>query len=194
MTTSRTQYWCFTLNNYVPDDETYLRSVIESDLCTYIVFGRETGDSGTPHLQGYIELSTRKRMNQVKTLLGHDRFHVEPRRRNSNAVRASSYCKKDGNFEEFGTLSTPDSGGKRNELQEVYAAITEGILQEGQDDPTVIRDSITLRRLFPNVCARYPRYISQILTDTAPPVPDPLSDIPLRPFQEDLNSLLNQPP
>lgn len=188
-------YWCFTLNNYVADDETYLRSVIESDLCTYIVFGRETSESGTPHLQGYIELSTRKRMNQVKTLLGHDRFHLEPRRRNSNAVRASSYCKKDGNFEEFGTLSTPNRGdGKRTELQQVYTAITEGILQEGRDEPTVIRDSIDLRRLFPNVCARYPRYISQILADTAPPSTDPLSGLTLRPFQESLNSILNEPP
>lgn len=97
---SRSKYFCFTINNYTNDDVDRLSNL--GDEITYIVFGREVGESGTPHLQGYVEFRNRKRFPQVKTLLGN-RVHLEKRR--GSPQEASDYCKKDGDFEEIGELS-----------------------------------------------------------------------------------------
>ena len=52
----RVRNYCFTLNNH-SDEELFkiTRLFDESDLLSYIVYGIEMGDSGTEHLQGYIE-------------------------------------------------------------------------------------------------------------------------------------------
>ncbi len=44
---------CFTLNNYKQNDIDIL--VRNGPLFQYLIFSREIGDSGTPHLQGYIQ-------------------------------------------------------------------------------------------------------------------------------------------
>ena len=66
--------WCFTINNPT-DEESFLLSIwgesIEADGeqsdASYLVFGREVGESGTPHLQGYVELRTKKRISFLKS-------------------------------------------------------------------------------------------------------------------------------
>jgi hypothetical protein len=46
--------WCFTLNNYTTDELEFLSSsILGSGEYNYII-GKEIGESGTPHLQGYI--------------------------------------------------------------------------------------------------------------------------------------------
>lgn len=51
-------HWCFTVNNYTPKDiEIY--SSISSSL--RYVFQEEIGESGTPHLQGYVEFKDKCR-------------------------------------------------------------------------------------------------------------------------------------
>jgi len=91
------RYWCFTLNNYTDEDQARLRAVD----CTYLIFGREVGEQGTPHLQGFVITHTRIRLAQVKVLLGTDRVHVEKAR--GSPEQADDYCKKDGDFECIGT-------------------------------------------------------------------------------------------
>lgn len=110
-------YWCFTLNNYGPNDETALQAFD----CHYLVYGREVGASGTPHLQGYLELAdgSRKRMRTVKELLGMSTIHLEKRK--AKAWQAAEYCKKDGDFFEKGTAPTkpkekPDSKKRWREV------------------------------------------------------------------------------
>ena len=88
---SSSRNWCFTLNNYTAEDEARLASLS----CKYIVYGREVGESGTPHLQGYVEFNKGRKFEKVKSLLG-DSVHLEMRRGTSK--EASDYCKKDGNF------------------------------------------------------------------------------------------------
>lgn len=100
----QSKHWVFTANNY--DDATLAALLIIQELCTYIVYGFEVGASGTPHLQGYLVLKTRKRRNQVSSLFNCNP-HLE--RMHGTPEQAATYCKKDGNFIEHGTLPVPAS-------------------------------------------------------------------------------------
>jgi len=68
----------------------------------YGIYGKETGESGTPHLQGFVQFVNRKRPNQVSVTLGSVRYHCE--RRRGTADEAANYCKKDGDYIEFGNV------------------------------------------------------------------------------------------
>lgn len=78
--------WCFTLNNYTEDD----LEEIKWWTVSYLVFGYETGENGTPHIQGYVEFNETKRLTTLKKL--HTRIHWEMRK--GNRLQASNYCKK----------------------------------------------------------------------------------------------------
>lgn len=98
----QSKFWCFTLNNYTPDEEASIQAAVAT---TYIVYGREVGQCGTPHLQGYVEFEEKKRMSHVKTTLGTQRLHLETR--NGKAYQAAAYCRKDGDFFERGEVPRP---------------------------------------------------------------------------------------
>ncbi len=121
---SQSKYWCFTINNY--DEESLSRLVSgAAATSTYIVCGREIGDSGTPHIQGYIELKSRGRLTTVKSRLPElQRAHLEIRR--GTAEEADEYCKKDGDWVAQGELSSPSLGGKRKEFELLKDAIKAG--------------------------------------------------------------------
>lgn len=111
-TNGRSKYWCFTINNYSELDLSSLGEAWTAQLFTYVVFGKEIGgETGTRHLQGYVELPNRLRFNQVKALLP-DGTHIEARR--GTAQEASDYCKKDGDFVEHGLLSRTNQGRRRD--------------------------------------------------------------------------------
>lgn len=87
----RTQYVCFTKNNWTPFDLLYLRSLVPSEQATYSCWGMETAPStGTRHLQGYIELPNRLRIAGLRKLLPG--CHIEARR--GSAEQARNYCSK----------------------------------------------------------------------------------------------------
>lgn len=57
--------WCFTLNNYTTDNVNYLKS-IDCSIVPKMMFQSEIGEEGgTPHLQGWVEFSTKKRPKSV---------------------------------------------------------------------------------------------------------------------------------
>lgn len=110
--------WCFTLNNYTEADVLYYRSLVGRNIATYCVFGFETGASGTPHLQGYVEFPTRIRLTRARALLPN--AHLENRR--GSAIQARDYCMKDGNFEETGEISHPHQGA-RTDIEELKISL-----------------------------------------------------------------------
>lgn len=114
----RSRAWVFTINNYTDDDTQALDAHFIFDSVRYLVYGREVGDTGTPHLQGYIEYDSARTHRQVtKKIPG---AYVALRR--GNAAQAAAYCKKDGLFMEFGEISdSPDD--KKAKAQAVYGAI-----------------------------------------------------------------------
>ena len=102
---SNAKNWCFTLNNYTADDLEFYDNLCEKIPLeiSYLVIGKEIGESGTIHLQGFIQLVKKKRFAQVKILLG-GRCHLESMLPNSTAFAASTYCKKDNDYKEWGQL------------------------------------------------------------------------------------------
>jgi len=57
---SASKYWCFTWNNYPDGAIEDLVKVVQKHLGMYLV-GKEIGESGTPHLQGFLEFPERLR-------------------------------------------------------------------------------------------------------------------------------------
>jgi hypothetical protein len=92
---SRSRGYCFTVNNPTQEDYTQLEELE----CKYVVYGREVGEEGTKHLQGYAYFHTLKSLRQVKKVL--PRAHIESQR--GSFSQAISYCKKDGDFVERGS-------------------------------------------------------------------------------------------
>lgn len=112
---SRSRGWCFTLNNYSFDEENLVYSLSwERDL-VYVVVGKEIGESGTPHLQGYIYNQNKKSLGQVKNLL--ERAHWEAQK--GTFEQAINYCKKDGDYFEYGEIpKTPKQKGSSGGVAE----------------------------------------------------------------------------
>jgi len=111
---SMSKFWCFTINNTHDLDD--LDGILNWQYC---IVGRE-GTRRTPHLQGFIAYNSRTRFATVKKQL--PRAHIE--KMISTPEKASNYCKKEGDFEEFGKL--PDfeggsTGGQKK--QENYKAM-----------------------------------------------------------------------
>lgn len=105
----------FTVNNYTDDDIGIIHGSLDN--FSYLIYGKEVGESGTPHLQGYAELNKKKTLNALKKIF--PRAHIESR--NGTARQASDYCCKDDK-ESFiyGEISQQ---GKRTDLENVANAI-----------------------------------------------------------------------
>lgn len=90
---SVSKYWCFTHNNYSQDDLSKCLKIFKDKSCLYIV-GEEVGESGTPHLQGYIE--SKKAIRPIEFFNLSKTIHWEKRKgkREDNLT----YCSKDNKF------------------------------------------------------------------------------------------------
>lgn len=82
-------HWIFTFNNYEEDDKTKIFQILVP-LCKRFVFQEETGENGTPHLQGYVELITKKRGTEIITYT--NKIHWEGCNKPENA---EAYCMKE---------------------------------------------------------------------------------------------------
>ena len=87
---SPSKRWCFTLNNYTNEELLYISSIVP-EYCEVYIIGKEVGENGTPHLQGYIEFITKKRPLSVFNKIA--RIHWEKARasKHDNFI----YCSKD---------------------------------------------------------------------------------------------------
>jgi len=97
--TQKAKYWCITINNYTDDDIRQFEDI--KQYTAYWIYGKEVGASGTSHLQCFIcgnKQITLPTLRRWWPRSGH--FEIT----RGSPKEASDYCKKDGQFVEFGVL------------------------------------------------------------------------------------------
>lgn len=107
--------FCYTLNNWTENEIESLRKV----KCKYQIIGKEVGESGTNHLQGYLSFDNPRSFNAIRKIC--PRWHLEIAR--GSPQDNYEYCTKEGNYEEFG--ERPEQG-KRTDLNEIKNEIING--------------------------------------------------------------------
>lgn len=165
--------WTFTINNPHPYDEDVVKAW-HPKVAKYIIFGREVGEKGTPHLQGYLQLKKRKRLTAMKKL--HKEAHWEVAI--GNAEQNRDYCSKDGDYTELGSVVC---AGARSDIEAFKDAVKGGMISLRQ-----------LREEHSSVFARHPRFVREYVQDHLPE--PPLPGHSLNEWQEKLNQLLIQEP
>lgn len=107
--------WIFTLNNWDHTDYKRFKDLESSYLC----IGEEVGDSGTPHLQGYICFRRSYRLAALKKIV--PKAHWEP----AITKDAQNYCMKE-KYEIFDNRTQ----GARSDLKAVVATLKESGLSK----------------------------------------------------------------
>lgn len=86
----RVRGWCFTLNNYTPNDVNEAKALANE--FEYVVFGKERGEQKeTPHLQGFLHADNARRGSAMRKIF-NDRAHWEAQ--SGTFLEAANYCKK----------------------------------------------------------------------------------------------------
>jgi len=101
----KSRKWVFTLNHPTEDE---ILSLKNWQLCQYITWGEEVGESGTPHLQGFIYFPNCVRFMTIKKVF--PRMHLEICR--GTIEQAITYCHKDGKIFECGIKPSIDNQRK----------------------------------------------------------------------------------
>lgn len=126
--TTKSRGWCWTINNPTLDDEWQVEALKLST--TYTVYGKETGESGTFHWQGFSRFQHPITMSRAKQLLS--RAHWEPQR--GTIQQAADYCKKDGDFIEHGELPKTAAQTRREMWKNVIDWSESGELERIRDE------------------------------------------------------------
>lgn len=154
--------WCLTLNNYSEEEYHHLITINvglpDGGPVKYCIVGKETGNSGTPHLQAFVIFHKPRRLTGVKTLLG-DRYHIEAARGTSQQAR--DYCRKDGTFVEFGDF--PGNSGTRTDLNDIVKWADD--FEQANGYPA---SAVDFAREQPIAYIRYPRFIECARLRAAP--------------------------
>lgn len=175
------RHWCFTINNWTVNDEDRLKRIE----ATYIVFGYETGESGTRHLQGYVCFAGVKRFGSVKTTIGQ---HAHIERMRGTPKQAADYCKKDGLFYEEGTVPLGKKGCSK------FDSFVEWIVSRRDNgDPKPSEREVA--NAFPQLSVFHGRKLQKLIEHLYPEVRfDDEDDVDLREWQVALKESLLEPP
>ena len=176
MTSAR---WCFTLNNPTEDEEHHISHWLDEN-ARYGIFGREVGNSGTPHLQGFVILHNAQRRSFLRNNL-NARGHYE--RAGGTSVQARDYCRKDGDFSEFGQF--PERQGRRTDLDELLEWSDKFTEEHGRPP-----SSPDIAKHQPKAYIKYPRF-KTVAAYRAPPTRLEFSE-PREGWQRELVASLEQ--
>lgn len=128
MTSKKSYAYCFTINNYTDADIEELKKLEDNPKTRYIIVGRETGEEGTPHIQGYVYFQNQMVFSTFKKLL--TRAHIEASR--GSIDDNITYCSKDGDFYEHG--ERPVNQKRKGELGAEYWNSQKKLAIEGKLD------------------------------------------------------------
>lgn len=113
MTSSTSKSWTFTINNYTESD---IRKLTDLEK-TYLIYGQEVGESGTPHLQGFLILKKSSRMPALKKIFPTAHWEIA-----KVACAAANYCLKDDNY----TIIDNRAQGQRTDLAHAMELVRTG--------------------------------------------------------------------
>lgn len=118
MKNERYRNYCFTAFSEIDTSD---------DRISYCVYQKEKcPTTGKEHLQGYIELSDKLSIKQVKEMMKNEGLHLE--RRLGSQKQAIEYCmKKESRIGEPVIKGKPKNQGHRKDLDEIYDDIEEGM-------------------------------------------------------------------
>ncbi len=128
----RSKHWVLTLNNPEPSDLVKAPGESGSKLA-YLILGQEVGEDGTPHLQGYCCFINRQYLSGAKKIW--PRAHLEIRR--GSITEAIEYCKKDGDWEEWGAKPITKEQGTKKRWDFAYECAKKGEFEEIPKDMLV---------------------------------------------------------
>lgn len=184
---SKAKRWVFTLNNYTDTEKDEVDQFLRTEFggeganaLSYAAYGKEIGDSGTPHLQGFLMFEGRRTLRQCKALPGLGRAHFEVSR--GTPAQAATYCKKDGDYVELGELQDPK--GKRSDWEN---------LREWSKNLQSPPSKESLWQEFPSLAARYPRACEECVRIFAPKPKLTAETSEPRPWQAQLLEILKAP-
>ncbi len=145
----KSKHWCFTINNWTSEDGAKLDNNLAK--FEYFVVGKEVGEDGTPHIQGYAVFKNRQYMTAVKKVF--PRAHLEIKSAKSTFAECIDYCKKDGDYQEHGIAPVTSSTRQKRKWEAAFNHAKAGDLDQieksmlvryyhafkriAQDNPTV---------------------------------------------------------
>lgn len=100
---TRGRRWCFTLNNYTEEDCVTLSTLEVKS----IVVGKEKGESGTEHLQGFVKFNQPKKLSGVKKILPRAHWEIAKGSDSQNL----DYCSKETVTIKKGVFTSGEKGG-----------------------------------------------------------------------------------
>jgi len=137
---SKARAFVFTVNNYTDADCDNVFHI--QTKAQYIVVGKEVGEQGTPHLQGYMYFSSPRNFTAIKKLL--PRGHIEVAK--AEAKKNREYCIKGGDIlVESGVMPTQ---GARNDIEQVRHELKEGANMRQIVDTAKSTQSIRMAEIY----------------------------------------------
>lgn len=127
MPNERSRSWCFTINNPNGWDTADIENIVK--VAQYLIYGNEIGENQTPHWQGFVYFKERKSFSQLKQWLR--RAHIEKARGTNK--EAIDYCKKDGDFKEWGQMPLGPAG-QGDKFKEVLQLARNGKLKDIEEN------------------------------------------------------------
>jgi len=117
--------YTITLNNYTQAEyDTWW--TLE---CRYMILGKEVGENGTPHIQGYVEFVNQRSFSSVTKIV--PRSHIEVA--NGDSEQNRRYCSKDNDWQERGerTMTQADKGeSEKRRWEDAFEAAKEGRMDD----------------------------------------------------------------
>ncbi len=157
--------YIFVLNNYTDSEVADLQFICGLHF-SYLLYGKETSASGTPHLQGYLELPKKLSMKTLHKIPGLERAALKVAK--GSAAQNLVYSgKEDKHPFEYGT---PIQQGKRSDLLAVKRKIDEGITEEElwqQDFGTMLYNHRALK-VYKKTISKPRDFISRVLVFVGP--------------------------
>lgn len=143
--------WIFVINNYTPEE---IKSVeLFAPKCVFLIYGLETGSSGTPHIQGYLYFKSGSPFTRVKKQF--PTAHIEAA--GGTPLENATYCRKEGSYFEFGVLPAK---GARNDIHAFVLKVQSAESKIGEMDLLLDHSSL--------VC-RYPLFVDRVQRAFHPP-------------------------